>query len=120
MTGSTDLGAVVTEAQRLFDHGEPAKAQRLFADAWRAAPADELELWEGLGRLAAGLSAAVGDVPGAARELRRGADLVGAYEPRPPHALDVSGLRAWAVHLADELEGGTTVTTVPLPRLRMP
>lgn len=120
MTGTGDLGAVVTEAQRLLDGGDPAQAQRLFEVTWRTAPADELELWEGLGRLAAGLGAAVGDGPGAARELRRGAELVGVFEDHPPHALDVAGLRAWARHLADELDSGTPVETVPLPRLRMP
>ncbi|MFD4179697.1 DUF309 domain-containing protein [Rhodococcus sp. NPDC058514] len=118
-----DLGAAITESQRLMDHGDPARARDLLEAESAIAPPGELELWQGLTQLAEGLSRAVrGEREAATQALRQGRDLISAYEDGPPHALDVAGLRVWSAHLVDEL----AVTTrdpgwvPPVPRLRMP
>ncbi|WP_077041699.1 hypothetical protein [Rhodococcus sp. MTM3W5.2] len=82
-----------------------------------------MELWQGLWQLADGLERALrGESLVAAARLRRGRDLVGAYEDRPPHALDITGLLAWSTHLIDELADTTRDPdwVPPVPRLRMP
>lgn len=116
-------GAAVTEAQRLFDHGAPEEAAVLLAGTTASAPDDELELWQGLALLAAGLTQVLRRDPAAVTSLRRGADLVGAYDGEPPHALDVTGLAGWAQHLVAELGDPSAPTwpaAPPVPRLRLP
>ncbi|MGW6377147.1 DUF309 domain-containing protein [Rhodococcus sp. NPDC055112] len=116
-----DLGAAITESQRLMDHGDPARARDLLEAESSLAPPEELELWQGLWQLADGLARALlGESAAAARSLRRGRDLVGSYEDRPPHALDVAGLHAWSTHLIDELAARDPDWVPPVPRLRMP
>ncbi|MCZ4558920.1 DUF309 domain-containing protein [Rhodococcus maanshanensis] len=118
-----DLGAAITESQRLMDHGDPARARDLLEAESVLAPPEELELWQGLWQLADGMERALrGESLVAAARLRRGRDLVGSYEDRPPHALDITGLLAWSTHVIDEL-GVTTRDpdwVPPVPRLRMP
>ncbi|TQF74931.1 DUF309 domain-containing protein [Rhodococcus spelaei] len=115
-----DLGATVTESQRLLDHGAMEEAGVLLASTARDAPAEELELWQGLALLIEGLTqAARGETAAATFALRRGRDLIGPYEDRPPHALDVSGLLGWSTHLVDELAAPDRPAP-PVPRLRLP
>lgn len=118
-----DLGAAITESQRLLDHGDPARARDLFEAESAVVSEEELELWQGLTQLADGLDYAVrGDPASATRSLRRGRDLIGPYEEGPPHALDIAGLRAWSAHLIDELAitARDPAWDPPVPRLRMP
>ncbi|MFC7449877.1 DUF309 domain-containing protein [Rhodococcus daqingensis] len=116
-----DLGAAITESQRLMDHGDPARARDLLEAESAIAPPEELELWQGLWQLAEGLDLAIrGEPVASVRSLRRGRDLVGSYEDRPPHALDIAGLLAWSTHLIDELAVRDPDWVPPVPRLRMP
>ena len=116
-------GAAVTEAQRLLDHGTPEECAALLAAATASAPDDELELWQGLTLLAEGLTQVLRRDRAAATSLQRGAELLGAYDSDPPHALDVNGLIKWAQHLVAELGDPAAPTypeQPPVPRLRLP
>ncbi|GAA4481538.1 hypothetical protein GCM10023094_29880 [Rhodococcus olei] len=116
-------GAAVTETQRLLDHGATEEAAVLLAATTTAAPDTELELWQGLTLLVEGLTQVSRRDPGAAVSLRRGAELLGAFDSAPPHALDVTGLVGWAEHLIDELGDPAAPAfpaQPPVPRLRLP
>lgn len=114
-------GAVLTEAQRLLDHGAPEEAAALLAGTAASAPDGELELWQGLTLLVEGLTQVLRRDPAAAESLRRGADLLGAYAAAPPHALDVTGLAGWAQHLVAALDDPASHPQAPpVPRLRLP
>jgi hypothetical protein len=89
-------------AQQLLDTGRPFEAHEVLEDAWKAAPADERELWRGLAQLAVGLThAARGNGTGAAALISRGAGNLAGYSERPPHGVDVAGLLAWAAAVPD-------------------
>ena len=81
------------EAQRLLDEGRPFHAHEVLEATWKAAPADERDLWQGLAQLAVGLTHALrGNNIGAATLLRRGADRICGYVDAPPYGIDVAGL----------------------------
>lgn len=95
----------LAEAQRLLDAGLPFHAHEVLEAAWKAAPADERELWRGLAQLAVGLThARRGNTPGASRLLRRSADRIEPYAGSPPHAVAVADLTVWARNLAAQIE----------------
>ncbi|MEU8617572.1 DUF309 domain-containing protein [Streptomyces sp. NPDC048623] len=115
----------VREAQRLLDAGMPFHAHEVFEDAWKARPADERELWQGLAQLAVGLThAARGNATGGARLLLRGAGRVEGYvrDGAETYGVDVAGLVAWACELAARVGAGTGAGAVDpvaeAPRLR--
>ncbi len=93
----------LVEAQRLLDSGRPFHAHEVLEGTWKAAPADELDLWQGLAQLAVGLThRARGNATGAATLLRRGAGRIRSYATAPPYGIDVTGLVAAAEALATE------------------
>jgi hypothetical protein len=108
------------EAQRLLDDGMPFHAHEVLEEVWKSAPEPERALWRGLAQLAVGLThAGRGNTSGASALLRRGAVGIDPYRERPPHGVDVAGLRRWADGLADRLAvdpGPLAVDTVA-PRL---
>lgn len=62
-------------ARDLLARGRPFFAHDVLEAAWKAAPAPERRLWQGLAQVCVGLTHAQRDNPvGAARLLRRGAD----------------------------------------------
>lgn len=104
----------LTEAQRLLDDGYPFQAHEVLEAAWKSAPGDERELWQGLAQLAVGLTHALrGNTTGAAALLDRGADRIARY-PDAPHGIAVSDLLAWARDPRTVSEGRTP------PPLRRP
>jgi uncharacterized protein len=107
------------EAQRLLDEGRPFHAHEVLEAAWKAAPPDERDLWQGLAQLAVGLTHALrGNTVGAATLLRRGADRIVAYAERRPYGIDVTGLHSWAEGLALLLEDPSDNLGPPVvPRL---
>ncbi|MFE9448153.1 DUF309 domain-containing protein [Streptomyces sp. NPDC006739] len=115
----------VAEAQELLDAGKPFHAHEVFEDAWKSGPKGERALWRGLAQLAVGLThAARGNATGGARLLRRGAGALREWtaragEPRP-YGMDPAGLAAWAVGLAERVEGGAADVDAraEAPRLR--
>jgi hypothetical protein len=93
----------LAEAQRLLDEGRPFHAHEVLEGTWKAAPAHERDLWQGLAQLAVGLThRARGNQVGAATLLRRGAARIAPYADDPPYGIDVAGLVATARALADD------------------
>jgi uncharacterized protein len=91
-------------AQRLLDTGRPFHAHEVLEASWKAAPAGERELWQGLAQLAVGLTHALrGNPAGAVTLLRRGADRISAYGPAGPYGINAVGLAASAAGLADRI-----------------
>jgi hypothetical protein len=92
----------LAEAQRLLDAGRPFHAHEVLEGTWKAAPAGERDLWQGLAQLAVGLTHALrGNPTGARTLLRRGRERLASYalppfDTAPPHGVDVAGLLAWA------------------------
>lgn len=92
-------------AQRLLDTGRPFDAHDVLEAAWKAAPDAERDLWQGLAQLAVGLThARRGNARGAAILLHRGAKRLAAYPDAGPYRIDVAGLRAASIELADRIE----------------
>ena len=95
----------LAEAQRLLDTGRAFHAHEVLEGTWKAAVAEERELWRGLAQIAVGLTHAQrGNPVGAVRLLRRAADRVEAYAAEPPYGINASGLVAWARTLAARIE----------------
>jgi hypothetical protein len=93
----------LVEAQRLLDVGRPFHAHEVLEGTWKAAPAAERDLWQGLAQLAVGLThRARGNATGASTLLQRGAARIEPYAGAPPYGIDVTGLVATARSLADE------------------
>jgi predicted metal-dependent hydrolase len=93
----------LAEAQRLLDAGRPFHAHEVLEGTWKAAPAEERDLWQGLAQLAVGVThRARGNAVGAATLLRRGAARITPYAAEPPYGVDVDGLVATALALADD------------------
>lgn len=89
----------LAEAQRLLDAGQPFHAHEVLEGTWKAAPAPERDLWQGLAQLAVGLThLARGNPKGAATLLRRAAARIAPYEGALPHDIDVPGLVSFAEH----------------------
>ncbi len=106
----------LVEAQRLLDAGRPFHAHEVLEGTWKAAPADERDLWQGLAQLAVGLThRARGNQHGARTLLLLGAARIELYADAPPYGIDVPGLVATARALADEpLETDEPPRSVPL------
>jgi uncharacterized protein len=105
------------EAQRLLDDGRPFTAHEVLEATWKAAPAEERDLWQGLAQLAVGLThQRRGNAVGAATLLRRAAARIEPYAEHPPYGVDVAALVVYAEALADDLEAGEAGLSVP--RLR--
>jgi hypothetical protein len=93
----------LVEAQRLLDAGRPFHAHEVLEGTWKAAPAAERDLWQGLAQLAVGLThRARGNPTGASTLLHRGAARIEPYAGAPPYGIDVTGLVAAARSLASE------------------
>lgn len=92
-----DPDETLLEAQRLLDEGFPFQAHEVLEAAWKSAPADERDLWQGLAQLAVGLTHALrGNPTGARALLARAVERVTPYRGRAPHGVDVDGLIGWA------------------------
>jgi hypothetical protein len=102
-------------AQRLLDADRPFHAHEVLEASWKAAPAAERDLWQGLAQLAVGLTHALrGNATGAVTLLRRGADRVSRYPAAGQpgtgqhgagqYGVDAAGLGAAATTLAARIE----------------
>lgn len=92
------------QAQQLLDDGMPFHAHEVLEEAWKSAPEPERALWRALAQLAVGLThAGRGNATGASALLRRGSAGIEPYQRRPPHGVDVAGLRRWADELVERL-----------------
>jgi uncharacterized protein len=96
-------------AQDLINADRPFHAHEVLEAAWKAAPAAERDLWQGLAQMAVGLTHALrGNAHGAASLLRRGADRLAGYPASGPHGIDVGGLRLSCAELAAHIEQSGT------------
>jgi uncharacterized protein len=114
-----DLVLTGPDAARLADQllrtGRPFHAHEALEAAWKSAPPDERDLWQGLAQVAVGLThARRGNARGAVTLLRRGAGRVGAYRDRAgpppeggpgyPYGIDVAAVLATCDALAGRIE----------------
>ena len=86
-------------AQQLLDAGRAFSAHEVLEASWKAAPAGERDLWQGLAQLCVGLTqAARGNAIGADRLLDRGAGRLEEYGARggTTHGLDLAAVIACA------------------------
>jgi len=98
-------GQALATAQDLLDTGRPFHAHEVLEAAWKAAPAPERDLWQGLAQIAVGLTHALrGNARGAAALLRRGSDRLDGYPSPGPHDVDVDGVTHASRTLADRIE----------------
>ena len=103
-------------AQSLLDEGRAFGAHEVLEASWKAAPAEERELWQGLAQLCVGITHLQrGNTTGAVRLLRRAASRL-PVDP-PPYGIEPS-LGAGALALAARVEAGDR--EVPAVRLRRP
>jgi uncharacterized protein len=92
-------------AQELIDADRPFHAHEVLEAAWKAAPPDERDLWQGLAQIAVGLTHALrGNARGAATLLQRGTQRLAGYPASGPHGIDVAGLRLSCAELAAHIE----------------
>ncbi len=99
--------AALDAAQQLLDAGRPFHAHEVLEASWKAAPAAERDLWQGLAQLAVGLThARRGNAAGAAALLRRGAARIRGYSPASSYGVDPAGLAAAVAGLAARIESG--------------
>jgi hypothetical protein len=92
-------------AQDLLDAGRPFHAHEVLEASWKAAPAPERDLWQGLAQIAVGLThARRGNARGAVTLLRRGGQRVSGYTGAAPHGIDAAGISLAASALANRIE----------------
>jgi hypothetical protein len=101
-------------AQELLDAGRPFHAHEVLEASWKAGPAAERDLWQGLAQIAVGLThARRGNARGAVTLLRRGAQRVTGCGAAAPHGIDAMavGLAAGELATRIENEGLTAIGT---------
>lgn len=98
-------GEALRLAQDLLDAGRAFYAHDVLEAAWKAAPAPERELWQGLAQVCVGLTHEQrGNPVGAARLLRRGAGRL--RDATPAHGVRPVEVAERAEQLADDVEAG--------------
>ena len=86
-------------ARNLLDEGRPFAAHEVLEARWKAGPAQERDLWQGLAQLCVALThSARGNTVGAARLVERGTGKLEAYgaDGGPSYGLDLAAVVAWA------------------------
>lgn len=93
-------------ARELLERGRPFFAHDVLEARWKAAPASERDLWQGLAQVCVGLTHLQRDNPvGGARLLRRGADRLAGWSG-PSYDVDVAAVVRQALAQAEAVEGG--------------
>lgn len=86
-------------ARSLVKAGRPFAAHEVLETRWKACPAEERDLWQGLAQICVGLThAARGNSVGAGRLVERGAALLDSFTATqgPRYELDLPGVVACA------------------------
>ena len=89
----------LAEARRLVAEGRPFSAHEVLEARWKAGPASERLLWQGLAQICVGLThAARGNAVGAKRLVERGLARVDEHAATggPTYGLDLADLRRCA------------------------
>ena len=87
----------IAAARALLAQGRPFAAHEVCEARWKAAPARERDLWQGLAQLCVALTHALrGNARGAQRLLGRGSGRLEAYEASggPTYGLDLPAVRS--------------------------
>jgi len=93
-------------ARTLLAQGRPFFAHDVLEARWKAAPAQERDLWQGLAQVCVGLTHLQrGNAVGGARLLRRGADRLDGWSG-PSYDVDVPAVVRAARERADAVEAG--------------
>jgi predicted metal-dependent hydrolase len=93
-------------ARDLLDRGRPFFAHDVLEARWKAAPAQERDLWQGLAQVCVGLTHLQrGNPVGGARLLRRGAGRLQAYAG-PSYDVDAAAVAGAALRRAEAVEVG--------------
>jgi hypothetical protein len=82
----------IAVATGLLEEGRPFAAHEVFEARWKAGPASERDLWQGLAQLCVGIThARRGNTVGAGRLVDRGAERLSAYRSvgGPVYGLDL-------------------------------
>ena len=83
-------------ARNLVEEGRPFAAHEVLEARWKAGPAEERDLWQGLAQLCVGLThASRGNTVGGHRLIERGAGRLSAYVNGPTYGLDLATVVAW-------------------------
>ena len=91
-------------AQDLVDRGLAFNAHEVLEAAWKNAPEDERDMWQGLAQLAVGITHVQrGNKAGAAGVLARAADHLDYAVRHARHGIDVDCLIIYARTLIDDL-----------------
>ena len=96
-------------ARQLVSEGRPFAAHEVLEARWKASPAQERDLWQGLAQLCVGLThAARGNSLGALRLVERGAGRLEAYDTGagPTYGLDITAVVACARSQAANVHDG--------------
>jgi hypothetical protein len=105
----------VALARALLAEGRPFFAHDVLEAVWKAAPAEERDLWQGLAQVCVGLTHLQrGNAVGAARLLRRGAERLEGRVPRLSYGVDVVGVAAQARAAAQAVDDGAPPPAVTL------
>ena len=112
--------AALDLAQQLIDSGRAFRAHEVLEASWKAAPARERDLWQGLAQVAVGLTHAQrGNARGAVELLRRGGQRVAGYAADPPHGIGAEHVARFAADLADRIERDGLAATAAADGLRV-
>ena len=96
----------VALARDLLRRGRPFFAHDVLEARWKAAPAAERDLWQGLAQVCVGMTHLQrGNAVGGMRLLRRGAGRLDGWSG-PSYGVDVAGVRRQALAHADAVEAG--------------
>lgn len=97
-------------ARDLLSRGRPFFAHDVLEAAWKAAPAGERLMWQGLAQVCVGLTHLQrGNAIGGARLLRRGADRLDEHRagrPGPAYGVDLARVARTARERARAVEAG--------------
>ena len=105
-------------ARDLLARGRPFFAHDVLEAVWKAAPAEERSLWQGLAQVCVGLTHLQrGNPVGGARLLRRGADRLDehhAVRPEPAYGVDAARVARTARARAQAVESGVAGDIPPV------
>jgi hypothetical protein len=107
----------IVAAHQLLAEGRPFSAHEVYEARWKAGPATERSLWQGLAQLCVGITHAErGNRVGALRLIGRARQRLEAYAATggPAYGLDLSRILEWIHDRQDEPDGTSWLIKHPL------
>jgi hypothetical protein len=109
--------ATVASAHELLEQGRPFSAHEVYEARWKAGPATERELWQGLAQLCVAITHAErGNRVGALRLLGRARRRLDSYAATggPAYGLDLNRIVGWIQDREREPDGSSWLSGHPL------